>query len=467
MEMDAPAQNMRISYTIVLICAIEASFWLHASAGSAPGSELRDALTSDQRVTSAGHVAPDSPDNSVPSYTETVLPEKVVKKGACNVHEQPSDGGKVQKQGTPRGSEGCDANEDLEADGTSQQRPKRGKDELSEDEQIARASLYGALSTHGIFCKGGILTYWGLGAVGESFLITWAAFTVLAMLTVFLTSGPLFYYYYWPSQVTFEKWQRKSNPQFPAPEKVRDEIVQMCKAVFMTTFCPATSVCLAYRGLGKAYCGAPEGYGLLYHIATFVLVIITTDFWEFYYHYLGHKYKMFWNNHKHHHVFYNPSPFAVIADEFIDQFVRAGPMLLFPLLVPINIDLMFLEFAVFFYCYGCYLHWGYELDYPDAHHPIFNTAFQHYCHHAKALIFKPYHCGFFFKIWDNLFDSVYKGDCFCVKCERAKGKRSLELFKKVEVPDYSVLLKPSFWIKKEVLGGASAQDTNSKKIRSS
>jgi len=197
-----------------------------------------------------------------------------------------------------------------------------------------------------------------------------------------------------------------------------------------------------------------------YHLATFAVVLVASDFWEFFYHWLGHKYKVFWNQHKHHHVFFNPSPFAVIADEFVDQFVRAGPLLLFPLLAPINIDLMFFEYAVFFYIYGCYLHWGYELDYPDAHHPVFNTAFQHYCHHAKAIIGKPYHCGFFFKIWDNLFGSVYRQECFCVKCERAKGNRSEELFKQVVVPDYSILLKPSFWCQKDVLSGSTSIDKN-------
>lgn len=318
-----------------------------------------------------------------------------------------------------------------------------------------------ALMENGIFCNGGVLGSIGLGAVGENFIATWLAFTAMGLVMVFITSGPLFYMYYWPSMVTFEKWQKKSNPKFPTPEKVRDEIVQTVKSVWTATLCPATSVWLAYRGMGKAYCGTNDGqYGTLYHIATFVGVMIASDFWEFFYHWMGHKYKFFWDQHKHHHVFFNPSPFAVIADEFVDQFVRAGPLLVFPLLVPINIDLMFLENVVWFYGYGCYLHWGYELDWPDAHHPIFNTAFQHYCHHAKAMIGKAYHCGFFFKIWDNLFGSVWEKECFCVKCERAQGKRSLELYKKVVVPDYSVLLTLGFWFKSEVLTGASAKDTN-------
>lgn len=43
--------------------------------------------------------------------------------------------------------------------------------------------------------------------------------------------------------------------------------------------------------------------------------------------------------------------------------------------MPTNIDLLFFEFALFFYGYGLYLHWGYEVSWLDAHHPIINTAF--------------------------------------------------------------------------------------------
>jgi Delta7-sterol 5-desaturase len=59
-----------------------------------------------------------------------------------------------------------------------------------------------------------------------------------------------------------------------------------------------------------------------------------------------------WDVHKHHHVFYNPSPFAVIADEWMDQFIRATPLLFLPMITPVNMDLLFGTYAVFFYGYG-------------------------------------------------------------------------------------------------------------------
>jgi sterol desaturase/sphingolipid hydroxylase (fatty acid hydroxylase superfamily) len=70
------------------------------------------------------------------------------------------------------------------------------------------------------------------------------------------------------------------------------------------------------------------------------------------YHYCGHYFTFMWDVHKHHHVFYNPSPFAVIADEWMDQFIRATPLLFLPMITPVNMDLLFGTYAVFFYGYG-------------------------------------------------------------------------------------------------------------------
>ena len=99
---------------------------------------------------------------------------------------------------------------------------------------------------------------------------------------------------------TYSKWQWKTNPKFPSPEKVRDEIIQMLKGLGAAAIAPAASVIAARIGWNKAYCGsAPIDNALArgsfsYHFATGVAVILVSDFWEFYYHYLGHKYKMFW-----------------------------------------------------------------------------------------------------------------------------------------------------------------------------
>ena len=178
--------------------------------------------------------------------------------------------------------------------------------------------------------------------------------------------------------------------------------------------------------------------------------------------------------HKHHHHFSNPSPFSVIADEYADQFVRATPLILFPLLMPVDLDLLFGIYTVFFYVYGVYLHTGHELDYPDAHHGWINTSFQHYIHHATAVYGLPYHCGFFLKIWDDLghkltgkgvYPTMDTAACVCVKCCRMRGERSKarwdELVASGGLPDYSCLFSARLWADVAWFSTATAAATTS------
>ena len=136
----------------------------------------------------------------------------------------------------------------------------------------------------------------------------------------------------------------KTNAKYPEPEKVRDEIIevrpsaavqcdggsarvdrhgvawavvcprrcQMLKGMLTATFCPALSLYLTRHNMSYAYCGVePHGWGHL--IMTFFVIWLGTDLWEWAYHYLGHVTTWGWSNHKYHHLFFNPSPFAVIA----------------------------------------------------------------------------------------------------------------------------------------------------------
>jgi len=285
--------------------------------------------------------------------------------------------------------------------------------------------------------------------LSSNFWITWLSLSVIGFSLIISLASVIFYFYY--QHPTYDRWKQKSNPKYPSVDTVKSEIIQMTKGMMSATLCPSLSLFLARHGMSKAYCGngPEEQYGVVYHIFSFIAIWITVDFWEFMYQRIGHITTRGWSQHKYHHLFYNPTPFAVIADEYIDQFVRAAPLLVFPLFFPINMDLMFFQFGLFFYGYGVYLHWGHEFEQLDAHNKYLNTSFQHYCHHAIASAGKPYHTGFFFKLWDQLFDSTFKGDCFCAKCEGAKGKRSHAKYLEsiAEKPDYSLLLSPSYWVR--------------------
>ena len=68
---------------------------------------------------------------------------------------------------------------------------------------------------------------------------------------------------------------------------------------------------------------------------------LLTDFFEFVHHRLGHTIDLCWKAHRIHHRFSNPTPFGVIDDDYLDQFVRPFPLIILPVIMPINLDLLF------------------------------------------------------------------------------------------------------------------------------
>lgn len=211
--------------------------------------------------------------------------------------------------------------------------------------------------------------------------VLWLAMTVLGLISMVVLSGSIFYPYY--MNPTFERWQMKNNPKFPSALLVKKEIIHMCKGLSVATLCPAFTLMASKWGISHGYCGHnPNASSLLVQA---VVIFVFTDFAEYAYHWIGHRFAFFWSIHRHHHMFYNPTPFAVIADEYLDQFVRTLPLVVLPLMMPINMDLMFALFSTLFYGYGVYLHWGYETTMLSAHNPILNTAYHHYIHHAISV----------------------------------------------------------------------------------
>ena len=276
-----------------------------------------------------------------------------------------------------------------------------------------------------------------------NFLQIWFTLSGLSLITLVMFSGISFYYLY--GKPTYEIWQYKINAQYPSTEKVKEEIIVMLQGLVFSTICPALSLYLSRIGLAKGYCGVePFGYDWLF--ISFLIVWLFSDFYEFFYHWCGHYFASMWTMHKGHHAFYNPTPFAVIADSPIDQFFRAAPLLFFPMLMPVNMDMIFTLYSVVFYFNGLIQHSGHELKAIDGHNKYILTSYHHYLHHARSTVHHPFYNGQLFQVWDNFFSSTYSGPCLCSKCCREKGERSLELWKKTIKPDYSVLMNISFWM---------------------
>eukprot|EP00921_Rhytidocystis_pertsovi_P002847 GHVQ01004790.1.p1 GENE.GHVQ01004790.1~~GHVQ01004790.1.p1 ORF type:complete len:258 (+),score=6.64 GHVQ01004790.1:318-1091(+) len=243
---------------------------------------------------------------------------------------------------------------------------------------------------------------------GWSLLSIWMTISALAWFFIMTTSSVAFYMYFW--KPTFELWQRKSSPHYVPATKVREEIVQMNKGLIFSAFAPSLTIWLAQRGMTKAYSSTPDSWAQ--EFACQFLYWLLLDVYEFLYHYGTHRIAVLWTFHKYHHTFPNPTPFAVIADEIVDQVIRSAPMVLFPLFLPLNVDLLFFQMACIHYAYGTYLHCGHELAVLDAHHPFMNTSYHHYCHHAVSIIHKPYHCGFVLSV--SFFYVEVSSTCYCV-----------------------------------------------------
>eukprot|EP00041_Stephanoeca_diplocostata_P009144 m.139351 g.139351 ORF g.139351 m.139351 type:complete len:350 (-) comp17621_c0_seq1:52-1101(-) len=280
---------------------------------------------------------------------------------------------------------------------------------------------------------------------GMSLPLLWASLTLLVLLSQVVLCGGLFYLYY--VNPTYQQWQFKTKQEYPTPSMVKSEIVGMLKSVFAVPVCPAIAIYQAQLGISKGYCGSLSEHGYIYLLISFVGIFLVSDLFQWTYHFLGHKVESMWKNHKQHHRHFNPTPFGVLADEAWDHLLRAAPMVLIPMVVPCNIDLIFFIYLTFFYIYGILLHWGYEFDFGCAtQHRHWFTPYEHNLHHSVSTRNKCYHAGFFLKLWDRLAGTEYNGTCMCAHCSRKAGLRTQQCFNKIIVPDYSVLLSPLFWM---------------------
>jgi len=282
--------------------------------------------------------------------------------------------------------------------------------------------------------------------------VVWMAYASFAMLLLTGVSMAMFVYYY--GYPTYDKWRYKSNPKYPSPTYVLGEFfLGGVMGPFAVTFVSSIHLALIANGSLKSHCETPLTWS--YRLYSLAVVVVATDLYEWFWHYLGHYLDNLWVVHKHHHKYYNPTPFGTIADWPMDNFMRS----LYPIVVnmvsftlvglPADLDMCYFASGFINAIWGTYLHCGHELACIPYDHPFLNTSFQHYAHHAISVKNKPYHTGFLVKFWDNMVGSVYHGDQVIPAVEDQKrGNRSRERWEKEvqpTLPDYSVLFSPRFW----------------------
>ena len=74
---------------------------------------------------------------------------------------------------------------------------------------------------------------------------------------------------------------------------VRDEIIQMLKGLACSAIFPSLALHFAGTPMSQAFCGWGD-YSLKYHFSTMIIVWLGSDFYEFFYHRLGHIDFRFW-----------------------------------------------------------------------------------------------------------------------------------------------------------------------------
>jgi hypothetical protein len=85
------------------------------------------------------------------------------------------------------------------------------------------------------------------------FFSLWVIMSIGGLTSMVILSSTLFYPFY--VKPTFERWQMKTNPQFPSPALVKKEIIHMCKGLSVGVLCPAFALVAKRWGLSQGING--------------------------------------------------------------------------------------------------------------------------------------------------------------------------------------------------------------------
>jgi sterol desaturase/sphingolipid hydroxylase (fatty acid hydroxylase superfamily) len=239
---------------------------------------------------------------------------------------------------------------------------------------------------------------------------------------------------------------------------VTNEILALTKCTLATIALLAFSVQLGLYGYSSLFDVGKATWQQ--NAVNFAISFWVVDFYSYFYHYIGHKIPEAWAIHRFHHKFYNPTPYGVIADDMLDQVVRAMPLLFLPLALD---SLNWVVLSAVFGCdmyYGILLHSGHEnaparkiADFFEGACGVdlINTPLNHFLHHAISGGSTPKYCGFYVTVWDKLFGSEDK-EGLAKFLQGLEGRTEAE-FKTIELPQYEQLGSVGHWVEAIKSGG--------------
>lgn len=202
--------------------------------------------------------------------------------------------------------------------------------------------------------------------------------------------------------------KRKIHKSFTSPEIIKKEIrlaawdAQMV-AVNVLIFILVHWKSLTTMTLPKSM--SVDFKGVMKESFKSIVALVLVDLWQFGFHHLSHKIKSLWNEHKVHHQFFNPNPFTLFANKPSDIFVLSMALPLCSRIFHMNVWTTIALFLINV-INGIMIHSGFRYRHLSNNNPIFMTSTHHYIHHTTSMINKNINCGFMFKWWDQLCNSL-------------------------------------------------------------
>jgi lathosterol oxidase len=239
---------------------------------------------------------------------------------------------------------------------------------------------------------------------GMGLLSVFGIISCVTVLWYLLICGGLYYVLYLSTKKdSVRQW--KTQMEYPKEGTVLKELWDGCVSSIPAAMNFSLSIWLSNQGLNQLYGNFAE-LSIGWHIISMITLWAITEIFEWWFHWMAHNNDTLWEIHKKHHLFPNPTPFAVLSDHPLDMWVKSSPILWIPFLFPIWDVMLFGVFGFINFFYGVYLHGGFEFPFlPSRFSTYLISSWHHNIHHSLGRKGKNF--GFFTRFMDITFGTMY------------------------------------------------------------
>ena len=228
---------------------------------------------------------------------------------------------------------------------------------------------------------------------------SWLAGAFLIFFRYFIIAGAAYFVFYiWKkNKLSHLKIQDKT----PTTNQIKKEIFNSILTLLLYSGTSGIVLYWYQIGITKIYFDINE-YGILYLIASVVIMIVVHDTYFYWTHKLMHSHQWFYKFHKTHHTSHNPTPWAAFSFHPAEAFISLGIIPIIIFIIPTH-PLALILFLIIMTLYNVLIHLGYEIF---SRTSIFNfigkwrnTTKDHDLHHE---IGGHFNFGLYFSVWDRM-----------------------------------------------------------------